>query len=89
MNTKTRWIREKISNTLELPKDIVLDVVKVIIIGNQLTIENHKGIIEYNEELIRINTGNGIMCIVGKKLNIKNIIQEEITILGEISGVYF
>lgn len=89
MNTKNKWIRDKISSALDLPKDIILDVAKVILIGNQLTIENHKGIIAYSEDLIKINTGSGIICVSGKKLNIKNIIQEEITILGEISSIYF
>lgn len=83
-------IREKISNTFELPKDIVLDVSKVIIIGtSQITIENHKGIIEYSEELIRINTGSGIMNLSGRNLSIKHILQEEITITGEIQGINY
>jgi sporulation protein YqfC len=83
-------IREKISNVFELPEDIVLDVSKVIIVGtNQVTIENHKGIIEYSEELIRVNTGNGIMSIYGRNLIIKHIFQEEITIVGEIQSINY
>lgn len=90
MNKKGYRIKERISNALELPKDIILDVAKVTIIGNnQVTVENHKGIIEYNDALIRVNTGNGILKVCGARLNIKNILQEEIVIVGDISGVSF
>lgn len=90
MNKKTHKIREKISNAFELPQDIIMDVAKVTIIGtNQVTVENHKGIIEYDECQIRINIGNGILKLNGKHLTIKAILQEEITITGEISGISF
>jgi sporulation protein YqfC len=90
MGKRSYKLREKISNTFELPKDIVLDVSKIIIIGSgQITVENHKGIVEYSEELIRINTGSSIMKLWGRNLTIKTIIQEEITITGEITGIEF
>lgn len=88
MNKKAYKIKETLSNALELPKDIILDVAKVTLIGkNNLTIENHKGILEYNEDQIRVNTGSGILTVNGSKLNIKSILQEEITITGEITSI--
>ena len=90
MKKRSYRIKEQISNAFELPKDIVLDVSKVILIGNsQITIENHKGIIEYSEDVIRVNIGNGIIRLSGKNLGIKTILQEEITIAGEISEISF
>lgn len=90
MGKKSYRLREKISNTFDLPKDIVLDISKIIIIGTgQITVENHKGIIEYSEELIRINVGSSIMKLRGRKLTIKTILQEEITITGEITNIEF
>jgi len=90
MVKKSYRIRERISNTFELPKDIIMDVSKVIIIGTgQITVENHKGIVEYSEELIRVNTGSGIMKLCGRNLAIKTILQEEITITGEITNIEF
>ena len=83
-------IKEDLSNMFELPKDIILDIAKITMIGNnQVTVENHKGIVEYSDELIRVNTGNGILKINGKKLNIKAIMQEEITIAGIIESLSF
>ena len=85
---KSYKIKETISNALELPKDLILDVAKVTLIGsNNITVENHKGILEYNEDQIRVNTSSGILIIIGSKLNIKSILQEEITITGEINSV--
>lgn len=90
MNKKTYKIKETISNVLELPKDIVLDVAKITLIGsNNVTVENHKGIVEYNEDQIRINTGSGVLTINGLKLNIKSILQEEITITGEVQCISY
>ncbi|MGB7606036.1 MAG: sporulation protein YqfC [Lutisporaceae bacterium] len=90
MNKKTYKIKETISNALELPKDIVLDVAKITLIGsNNVTVENHKGIVEYNEDQIRINTGSGVLTINGLKLNIKSILQEEITITGEVQCISY
>ncbi|HOR87000.1 MAG TPA: sporulation protein YqfC [Bacillota bacterium] len=90
MGKRGYWLKEKLCSTFELPKDIVLDVSKVVIIGaGQITVENHKGLIEYSEELIRINTGSGIMKLCGRNLTIKNIIQEEIAITGVITNIEF
>ncbi|MDF2891993.1 MAG: sporulation protein YqfC [Clostridia bacterium] len=90
MKKRTYKIKETLSNALELPKDIILDVAKVTLIGsNNVAVENHKGILEYNEDQIRVNTGSGILTIHGSKLNIKSILQEEITITGEINSVSY
>jgi sporulation protein YqfC len=90
MVKRSRKIREKLSNTFELPKDIVMDVSKVTAIGTeQVTVENHKGIVEYSEDLIRINTDSGIIKLCGRNLTIKTILQEEITITGKITNIEF
>ncbi len=56
-----------VSEALELPKDVVLDLPKIIMTGNiGLTISNHKGIIEYTQEILRINSSIGIIKIWGE-----------------------
>lgn len=90
MNTKSYKVKEKISEALELPKDITLDIPKITMIGTEsVTIENHKGIIDYCENKISINTECGILVINGNKLTIKSIVQEEIIILGKLSSISF
>nr|WP_244270525.1 sporulation protein YqfC [Proteiniborus ethanoligenes] len=90
MKRKINELKSNVSEILELPKDITLDLPKITMIGNiQLYIENHKGIIEYGSTRIRINTNGGIIRIIGKKMIIKTIITEEIIIYGEIEAVEF
>lgn len=81
-------IKANLSGALELPLDIALDLPKISIIGNvEASILNHKGIIEYTSSLIRINSRIGIIKIVGNDLEIKNILIEEILIVGAIEKV--
>lgn len=87
---KTDKIKRSIVEALDLPKEVILDLPKIIMIGtHQLSIENHKGILEHTSDRIRINTKVGILRITGENLMIKNIIKEEIVIAGEINQVEF
>lgn len=81
-------IKQRIAETLEIPKDVVMDLPKTTIIGNiQVNIENHNGIIEYSDKTIRINTSIGIFKIEGNKMSIKYITLEEVVIVGIIDRV--
>lgn len=87
---KKQEIKKSLAEVLELPKDIMLDIPKITMVGNlQIYIENHKGIIEYTNQRIRVNTKSGVLRIIGKNLLLKNIVVEEIVIVGEIQQVEF
>lgn len=86
----SRKIKEKITDVLELPKEVVLNISKMTMIGNQdLIIENYKGVVEYGSTLIRINTGNCLLKITGRNLCIKEITSEDIKISGQIGSLEF
>mgnify|MGYP001101449528 CR=1 FL=1 len=90
MDNKSYKVKGKISDALELPKDITLDMPKLTIVGlESITIENHKGIIDYCESKVSINTVCGILVINGCNLIIKSIVQEEIIVTGQLSGISF
>lgn len=90
MGDKFNNLKEELSEALELPKEIVLDLPKISLIGKiQLIIENHKGIIEYTPMQIRIGSNSGIIKIQGKNLYIKTIVKEEIIVTGEIDAFEF
>ncbi len=90
MKKRMDEIKSSISEILELPKDIVLDLPKVTMIGNlQVYIENHKGIIEYSKHRIRINTNIGILRITGKDMYIRTIVTEEVVVVGDIELLEF
>ncbi|RCX13852.1 sporulation protein YqfC [Anaerobacterium chartisolvens] len=83
-------IKEKMTEILELPKEVVLNVPRLTMLGNKnLVIENYKGIIEYETVRIRINTGTGIIKITGELLTIKEITSEDIMVEGRIKGLEF
>ncbi|HHX17501.1 MAG TPA: sporulation protein YqfC [Clostridium sp.] len=83
-------IKEKMSEFLELPKEIVLDLSKITMYGNNnVLIENYKGIIEYENDRLRINTKDGIIRVMGNKLFIKEITSEDLLIYGEITSIEF
>lgn len=90
MKNKIDEFKSNISDTFELPKDIVMDLPKISVIGNiQLIISNHKGIIEYSNETIRINTNTGVVKILGSDMYLKTILTEEIIIAGTIEKIEF
>lgn len=83
-------IKEKMSEFLELPKEIVMDISKITLYGNNnMLIENYKGIIEYENDRLRINTKEGIIRVTGNKLFIKEITSEDLLIYGEITSIEF
>ncbi|MCT4594594.1 MAG: sporulation protein YqfC [Anaeromicrobium sp.] len=90
MKNKNMEIRESLAELLELPKDIILDLPRITMLGNlQLYIENHKGIIEYTKVRIRVKLREGSLRVIGKDLTIKNIMEEEIVICGELHSIEF
>ena len=56
---------------------------------SELLIENFKGIIEYEDYLIKINTFIGIVIIEGDKLNLNQITENDVSVNGEIEKIYF
>ena len=80
--------KQSISEALELPIDIMMDLPRLSVVGNiEASLLNHKGIIEYTQNTIRINTKSGIFKITGENLEIKTILSEEIVIVGNIENI--
>ncbi len=83
-------IKEKVTEILELPKEIVLNMPKLTMLGNgDLIVENYKGILEYDEGVIRLNTTSGIIKVIGTNIYIKEITLESIMIFGDIHSLEF
>lgn len=88
MKRQMENVKYSISEALELPRDIIMDLPKLSLMGNiEASLLNHKGIIEYTQEVIRINTKSGVFKITGEDLEIKTILSEEIIIVGNIKNI--
>ena len=85
--TKGGKMKKKIDKLLELPQEVYSNVPKIIITGfDEMIIENFKGILEYEEFFVRINTHIGIVNINGYNLNLENMTDDEIKITGKIES---
>ncbi len=83
-------LEQILGDMLELPKDLVLDLPRLVVIGQrELYLENHKGIIEYGDSCIKINLSRGLLEIEGEGLEIKLIMPDEVTITGLINCLRF
>ncbi|NLB88330.1 MAG: sporulation protein YqfC [Syntrophomonadaceae bacterium] len=90
MDKRREAISRAMAEFLEIPKDLVLDLPKVTIIGrNELYLENHKGIIEYGLERLRVNLSRGFLEIEGKNLEINALMPEEMNIVGDIKSIKY
>lgn len=85
---KPNRAKRRIDRWLEMPTEIVSNVPKITIIGfNEILIENYKGILEYEEIYIRINTHIGIININGFNLNLEQISEDDISVKGKIDSI--
>lgn len=83
-------VKERVVDSLELPRDIVLGLPKITVLGDrEVLIENYKGIIEYNDTVVKLNTSLGIIVLFGELLDIRAITDEDITVSGKITKIEF
>ncbi len=87
---KSVALKDLLAEFFELPKDIMLDLPRLVLIGNlQLILENHRGIIEYSNEKVRIAVSNGEVIVKGSKLQIRGLFTDELSIEGYIETVKY
>ena len=83
-----RGIKRHIADALDVSKDIVLNLPRIVLIGAcEMTIENYEGILEYGENQICVGTADMKIRITGKKLEIRTITAEMLFITGYIQNV--
>ena len=85
---KKRNYNNKIDRMLELPQEVYSNVPKIIITGfDEIIIENFKGILEYEEFFVRINTHIGLININGYGLSLENMTDDDIKVKGKIESL--
>lgn len=83
-------VRRTMAEILEIPGEIALDLPKIILVGNvQVIIENHRGIVEYTAESVRVIVPAGEVGVRGRQLVLRNILPDELCIEGQIESVRF
>ena len=80
--------RKRFNDILEIPKEIYTNIPNFIITGfEDMVIENYKGILEYEDYYIRVNTYIGIVNIHGINLKLEKMTEDNIKIIGKIESI--
>ncbi len=81
-------LQRAVAGYLEIPREIALDLPKLTVVGDvQALLENHRGLIEYAADKIRVSTRLGEIELRGVDLVLKNIFPDEIMVEGKISSI--
>ncbi|MCY6484251.1 sporulation protein YqfC [Clostridium aestuarii] len=90
MRDKLDKTRENIAQKLDLPRDVVLNIPKITITGNnEIAIENHKGIVLFEENKMIINSNIGLILIEGERLEVRFIGGSTIIISGKFKTITY
>jgi sporulation protein YqfC len=90
LKDRKRRIQQQFANFLDIPKDIMMDLPKVVMVGDvQVFIENHRGIIVYTSTQVRVNTSIGELEVNGLDLTLRNILPDEIAVEGRVTSVAY
>ena len=88
-NSKKPIHEKKISQS-ELPKGLMLGAAIVTITGRkEVLVESYKGIIELEDSLVKIQTKNCRLQILGAHLTVEYYTNEEMKIVGLIDSVSY
>lgn len=80
--------KRKINELLEIPKEVYSNVPNIVLTGfEEMIIENNKGILEYEDYFIRVNTLIGIININGINLKLEKMTEDNLKIKGKIEKI--
>ena len=83
-------VRQMLTNTIDLPQDVMMNLPRITMIGQiHIYIENHRGLVSFSEQEVRLQLEQGQLLIKGKAFVIKAIMPEEILLEGKIDQVIY
>ena len=79
-----------LSRELEVPLDAVTLLPHIECTGDrELTVDGHRGILEYSDSRIRLSGGRLIIVITGQELELTGMTAERARVAGEIQSIHF
>lgn len=82
--------KEKLTQELEIPQAALRGVSHMELSGNrEAIVEGCKGVVEYDEGIIRLNLGKNIVRFAGTGLSIRTLTLEQAIITGNILSIDF
>ena len=90
MSSKSKSLYHKISAAAQIPKDLSDWAALVTATGQEeLCIENYRGIIEYTDSRLMLQTKNCRLEVLGKNLFISYYTGEEMKVTGHIEQINY
>lgn len=84
------YFKNRVSDAVNIPKDVLLGVPLIRMVGQEeFYIENYRGILEYTDTIIRIQTKIGQIHLAGKRMEIIYYTNEEMKVVGHIDKVEY
>ena len=81
---------KKLDDILEIPVELSTNNPKATIVGfEKVLIENYKGILEYQEYFIRLDTYIGIINVNGFNLKLEEMTTDDLLVTGKIDSIDF
>ncbi len=81
-------MKRKINELLEIPKEVYSNIPNIILTGfEEMVIENNKGILEYEDYYVRVDTNIGIIDIHGINLKLEKMTEDNLKIKGKIEKI--
>ena len=78
----------KLAQFLEIPMDTAVDWPRIVMNANRNIVnQNHRGVIEYDQAIVRINTKLGEIKVSGAHLVLLSALKDEIIVEGRIGQV--
>ncbi len=83
-------MERKSSGDVGSPKDVAMGLQIFTITGtNDLCVENYRGMTEYTDQIIRLQSKSGQIKITGKKLEVIYYTNDEMKIHGHIRTIEY
>ncbi len=83
-----QFMRAMFAEALEMPEELALDLPRVTLIGNvSLHIENHRGIINYSAQEVRLRVSEGYLIARGSGFKLRSISKTDVSLEGEINNL--
>ena len=80
----------KLDEILEIPVELTTNNPKITIVGfERVLIENYRGILEYQDYFVRLNTYIGIININGFNLKLEEMTTDDLLVTGKIDSIDF
>ena len=84
----SRKLRKWTAAVLDLPQDVVQDLPRITMIGGiSLSVENHRGVLHFSPDKLRLAMERGELEVSGSDLIIRTIGTEDVFVEGRITGV--